>query len=503
MAKGKRRVKQAAATSDDNLSSSTSSLSSMATSLSSTDAKELQPPQHCEGENKACQEEVEDLKTNSAMASVNHNDSMRKLKEDYLRKLNVLEEQVKDLKKKQDVQSQLSTYRRKNDEGLKAMQDEIQKLKVQKVQLQCKLKLDSVQSRICKATLEKEILQLKKEGRKNKYEVHKLLAGNQRQKQVIQRKTEEAIMVSNRLKQLVELREASLNRKPGSNNGADGVEVIKQELEVTSQINQICAEYEQQLQLLMDEVEKVNQEAEVLKEENIRLLLQAKDLECREDPELKDLKEDMVRLNSLLKQLEISSAKPSLSDQSRASTLKEVSSHASPSIRSMATTSDTGTSGARKSRQIITLDEWKATVTCCSCTKRSLCKTPKCECRSAGDSCGISCGCSPSKCTNQENHALKAEKPSKVEASTADLISTKETETDNIAEFKDATTLPQTESLLVSEPAPPQTQSIPESHPPAIADDHCGLTKMPLYDIANTLVKSFTGKHNQKKKGRN
>ncbi|KAI4339767.1 hypothetical protein MLD38_024674 [Melastoma candidum] len=494
MAKGKRRVKLAAATTNDNLSSSTSSPSSMAASLSTTDAE---PPQHCEGENKACQEEVENLKTYSATASVNHNDSMRKLKEYYLRKLNILEEQVKELKKKQDAQSQLSTYRRKNDEGVKAMQYEIQKLKVQKVQLQCKLKLESVQSRICKATLEKEILQVKKEGRKNNYEMHKLSAVNQRQKQVIQRKTEEAIMVSNRLKQLVELREASLNRRPGSNNGADGVGVIKQELEVTSQINQICSEYEQQLQLLMDEVEKVNQEAEVLKEENIRLLLQAKDLECREDAELKDLKEDMLRLNSLFKQLEISSAKSNLSDQ-----LQEESSHASLSIGSTARTSDTETSGARKSRQNnIFPDERKATITCCSCTKRSLCKTTKCVCRAAGGSCRISCGCSPSKCTNQENHAVKAENSLKIEANDGDLSSA-ETKTDNSDESKVATTLLQTESPWVSEAAPPLTQSIPESHP-TVGDDHCGLKKMPLYDIANTLVKSFTGKHNQKKKGRN
>lgn len=39
---------------------------------------------------------------------------------------------------------------------------------------------------------------------------------------------------------------------------------------------------------------------------------------------------------------------------------------------------------------------------CCSCTKNSTCKTLKCECRAAGGSCCLSCGCLPSKCSNRE-----------------------------------------------------------------------------------------------------
>lgn len=52
---------------------------------------------------------------------------------------------------------------------------------------------------------------------------------------------------------------------------------------------------------------------------------------------------------------------------------------------------------------------------CCSCSKKSLCKTTKCKCRSTGGSCGPSCGCSLSKCTNRElgtlpeNESLKLE----------------------------------------------------------------------------------------------
>lgn len=39
---------------------------------------------------------------------------------------------------------------------------------------------------------------------------------------------------------------------------------------------------------------------------------------------------------------------------------------------------------------------------CCSCTKKSLCKTKNCRCRANGSGCGDSCGCLAAKCSNRE-----------------------------------------------------------------------------------------------------
>ncbi|MCH92633.1 chromosome-associated kinesin KIF4-like [Trifolium medium] len=50
---------------------------------------------------------------------------------------------------------------------------------------------------------------MKKEGRRNEYERHKLEALNQRQKMVLHRKTEEATMATKRLKELLEARKYS------------------------------------------------------------------------------------------------------------------------------------------------------------------------------------------------------------------------------------------------------------------------------------------------------
>ncbi|KAM1574327.1 hypothetical protein COP1_044193 [Malus domestica] len=137
-------------------------------------------------ENKAYQKEVEELRFKVANGSSTSCDSSaQKLREDYIQKLTFLEDQVAVLTKKLDAQSQLSVLRRRGDEPTKQLHFEIQRLKAQKVQVQCKMKLESVQFRLQKASLEKEVLQLKKESRKNEHEMHKLLDSNQRLKTVL------------------------------------------------------------------------------------------------------------------------------------------------------------------------------------------------------------------------------------------------------------------------------------------------------------------------------
>ncbi|KAJ0986624.1 hypothetical protein J5N97_004980 [Dioscorea zingiberensis] len=185
------------------------------------------------------EKEIEDLRFNLANISTTPDDSAQKLKEDYLQKLNMLEAQVSELKKKQEAQSQLLRQKQKSDEAAKRLQDEIQRIKSQKVQLQHKIKQESEQFRSWKATREKEVLQLKKEGRRNEYEMHKLLALNQRQKMVLHRKTEEASMATKRLKELLEARKASSRDTYGVLMHA-----IENELEVNLRVHEVRSEYE-------------------------------------------------------------------------------------------------------------------------------------------------------------------------------------------------------------------------------------------------------------------
>ncbi|KAH9621896.1 hypothetical protein KSS87_019085 [Heliosperma pusillum] len=113
-----------------------------------------------EHEKKVLQKEIEDLRHKLGNISSTSDDGAQKLKEDYLHKLNVLESQVSALKKKQEAQAQILRQKQKSDEAAKRLQDEIQRIKSQKVQLQNKIKQESEQFRMWKASREKEVLQL-------------------------------------------------------------------------------------------------------------------------------------------------------------------------------------------------------------------------------------------------------------------------------------------------------------------------------------------------------
>ncbi|XP_050379014.1 kinesin-like protein KIN-4C [Argentina anserina] len=205
--------------------------------------------QELEHEKKALQREIDELRHNLSNISSTSGDGAQKLKDDYLHKLNLLEGQVSELKKKQDAQAQLLRQKQKSEEAARRLQDEIQKIKTQKVQLQHKIKQESEQFRLWKASREKEVLQLKKEGRRNEYEMHKLLALNQRQKMVLQRKTEEANTATKRLKELLESKRTS---RETSGQNAPGIQALMQaielELEVTVKTHEVRSEYERQME---------------------------------------------------------------------------------------------------------------------------------------------------------------------------------------------------------------------------------------------------------------
>ncbi|XP_042027796.1 kinesin-like protein KIN-4C [Salvia splendens] len=222
------------------------------------------------------QNEIEELRRKHANISSNSDDSAQKLKEDYLQKLNVLEKQVAELKKKQDAQNQLLRQKQKSDEAAKKLNDEIQRIKAHKVQLQHKIKQESEQFRQWKASREKEVLQLKKEGRRNEYEMHKLLALNQRQKLVLQRKTEEAANATKRLKELLDSRKASSRETSGvGSNKGPGIPVLVQtiehELEVTIGVHEVRSEYERQMKeraRMAEELARLKEEALIEKQQN-------------------------------------------------------------------------------------------------------------------------------------------------------------------------------------------------------------------------------------------
>ncbi|TKY57847.1 Kinesin protein FRA1 [Spatholobus suberectus] len=211
-----------------------------------------------EDEKRAVQRERDRLLAEVENLAANSDGQTQKSEDIHAQKLKTLEAQILDLKKKQESQVQLLKQKQKSDEATKRLQDEIQSIKAQKVQLQQRIKQEAEQFRQWKASREKELLQLKKEGRRNEFERHKLQALNQRQKMVLQRKTEEAAMATKRLKELLEARKSSSRDTSVAMNGsgANGQSNEKSlqrwldhELDVMVKEHEVRFEYEKQSQV--------------------------------------------------------------------------------------------------------------------------------------------------------------------------------------------------------------------------------------------------------------
>jgi len=103
---------------------------------------------------------------------------------------------------------------------------------------------------------------------------------------------------------------------------------------------------------------------------------------------------------------------------------------------------------------------------CCSCSKKSLCKTNKCKCRSSGGSCGASCGCTRFKCTNRESNQSAGNEPLKSNNTECSLD-----EDGSVIASECAKLL---QSALVQKPASCKDNPVP--------------IKKPLRDIQNSMV---------------
>ncbi|CAL9167940.1 unnamed protein product [Musa hybrid cultivar] len=212
-----------------------------------------------EEEKRAVQRERDRLLAEVENLAAASDGQVHKLPDNHLQKLKALEAQILDLKKKQENQVQLLKQKQRSEEAAKKLQEEIQFIKAQKVvQLQHKIKQEAEQFRQWKASREKELLQLKKEGRRNEYERHKLQALNQRQKLVLHRKTEEAAMATKKLKELLETQKSSARDNSVISNGhLPGGQLnekslhrwLDHELEVMVHVHEVRNEYEKQSQV--------------------------------------------------------------------------------------------------------------------------------------------------------------------------------------------------------------------------------------------------------------
>ncbi|XP_010497193.2 PREDICTED: uncharacterized protein LOC104774237 [Camelina sativa] len=178
-------------------------------------------------------------------------------------------------------------------------------------------------------------------------------------------------------------------------------------------LNKLHSDYERQMKEMAEEVKRFSLEAGVLKAE-----FEGEQSSCSAscenqinhtpvDSELKELKEEFNKLSTLVSQMEMTKSQFSETD-------KEV--QGEPVERSITSknTDDQSTlepSQPENSEETLCKKDQSKAEVCCSCTKKSLCKTKSCKCRANGSGCGDSCGCLASKCSNREEENLKPMQP--------------------------------------------------------------------------------------------
>ncbi|KAF8050982.1 hypothetical protein N665_1836s0002 [Sinapis alba] len=381
-----------------------------------------------ESVNESLKRDVEDLRSKLADVSIT---SSGQSSREFSNKSIATKEEGMSSRSKSNPRSMCSAKKLRTESCVKQVDGEVQKLKAQKVKLQCKIKLDSMQFRLSKASLEKETLQLKKELRKSEFEKHVLSALNRRQKLILQLKNTQALTALKRLKLLLQPKKTFSKKNNGPPKGTSStIQESSNEVGLLLKLNKIHSSYERQMKEIAEEVKKFSLEASVLKaefEEEQNSFSPSCDNgiinQTPIDSELKELKEEFSKLSTLVSQMEM--AKFQFSQTDRIQT--EPAEYSIPSkdedesnlILSQERTSE-GTvystsdesrgieqSQVKESGETLSSEEAhckkeqsKAKM-CCSCTKKSLCKTKSCKCRANGSGCGISCGCIASKCSNR------------------------------------------------------------------------------------------------------
>ncbi|XP_044078155.1 kinesin family member 4 isoform X2 [Siniperca chuatsi] len=158
-----------------------------------------------------------------ALQSAKKDTNQAKLSEQRRKRLQELEGQLNDMKKKLLEQSKLLKLKESSVQKVSKLNQEIQAMKTQRTQLMRQMREDSEKFRHWKSKKDREVLQLKEKDRKRQYELLKLERDFQKQANVLRRKTEEAAAANKRLKDALQKRsEVAEKRKDVHNRGMEG-----------------------------------------------------------------------------------------------------------------------------------------------------------------------------------------------------------------------------------------------------------------------------------------
>lgn len=240
----------------------------------------------CEETISKLEKEQEDLK--AALRNKNSAVSV-KLAEERRKRVQQLEVQIAEYKKKTKVQAQLLKQHEKDADQINKLSSEILEMKQTKVKLIKKMKAESDDFRQWKAQREKELAQLRSKERKMESEAVKKDLINEKQRFVLQRKFEESIAANKRLKEvLLKVQKNKENKQMTKGTSAYSTNWLNEEIELITSIVDIKQSYERLNEARADLTSRLNK-AKRQKPQNKELIKQiGEDIEMH-NAQIKDL----------------------------------------------------------------------------------------------------------------------------------------------------------------------------------------------------------------------
>ncbi|KRK06078.1 uncharacterized protein Dyak_GE16938, isoform B [Drosophila yakuba] len=160
-----------------------------------------------------CNQKIDDLEAErrdlmDQLRNIKNKDASAKLAEERRKRLQHLEQEISELRRKLITQANMLKMREKEREKIQNLSSEIRAMKESKVKLIREMRGESEKFRQWKMVREKELTQLKSKDRKMQSEIVRQQTLHSKQRQVLKRKCEEALAANKRLKDALE-RQAS------------------------------------------------------------------------------------------------------------------------------------------------------------------------------------------------------------------------------------------------------------------------------------------------------
>ncbi|KAK3916982.1 Chromosome-associated kinesin KIF4 [Frankliniella fusca] len=169
------------------------------------------------------------------LKSVQSNSASSKIAEQRRKRLQELEAQMSDLKKKLLEQSKIIKMKEKTDEKVVVLNNEIRSMKAMKVRLIRQMKQEGEQFREWKLQREKELNKLRDQDRKRQNIMNRMENMHSKQQNVLKRKVEEAAAINKRLKDALLLQKQCQEKRQQTLGKPERVQAwIAQELEVSA-----------------------------------------------------------------------------------------------------------------------------------------------------------------------------------------------------------------------------------------------------------------------------